>query len=94
MRPTAQAHELIDDEKVRVTRFEFAPGAETGWHNHAHDYVITAITDCQMTLEHPDGTITHTVVKAGQAYLRNIGVEHNVINRGPSVMSFVEVEMK
>ncbi|MEL6601302.1 MAG: cupin, partial [Pseudomonadota bacterium] len=31
-RPAAEATQLVDDDKVRVTRFDFAPGAETGWH--------------------------------------------------------------
>ena len=54
-RPQAKAIELIDDSRVRVTRFEFEPGAETGWHTHGFDYVITAVTDCDMKLEEPGG---------------------------------------
>ena len=30
MRPNCTATLLVDDDRVRVTRFEFAPGAETG----------------------------------------------------------------
>lgn len=90
----ATATQLLDTDRVRVTRFDFAPGAETGWHRHQMDYVITAITDCEMTLEHPDGTSTQTTVPAGAAYARSEGVEHNVINRGAAPMSFVEVELK
>lgn len=52
-RQPAVATTLIDDERVRVTRFDFAPGAETGWHCHEFDYVITAVTDCHMKLEEP-----------------------------------------
>ena len=54
-RPQAIATQMIDDERVRVTRFDFEPGAETGWHEHGFDYVITAVTDCHMLLEEPDG---------------------------------------
>ena len=54
MRPQAVATQMIDDARVRVTRFDFEPDAETGWHRHAMDYVITAITDCQMRLELPE----------------------------------------
>lgn len=85
---------LIDDARTRVTRFDFAPGQDTGWHRHAMDYVITAITDCHMRLEHPDGTSTKVSVPAGTAYRRDAGVEHNVINAGDAPMSFVEVELK
>ena len=31
---------LIDNERVRVTRWSFAAGAATGWHVHEYDYVI------------------------------------------------------
>jgi beta-alanine degradation protein BauB len=94
MRPACTATQLVDDERVTVTRFDFAPGAQTGWHRHGHDYVITAITDCPMLLEEPGGSERRVLVPAGSAYRRSQGVEHNVINDGTSAMSFVEVELK
>lgn len=94
MRPTCTATQLIDDARVRVTRFDFVPGAETGWHRHGFDYVITAITDCHMLLEEPGGGSRRVTVPAGIAYRRSEGVEHNVVNDGPALMSFVEVELK
>lgn len=94
MRPACAASTLIDDARVRVTRFDFAPGAETGWHRHGHDYVIVALTDCTMLLEEPGGGSRQVDVAAGVAYRRNAGVEHNVVNVGSAPMAFVEVEMK
>ena len=94
MRSSCTATVLVDDDRVRVTRFDFAPGAETGWHRHGHDYVITAITDCPMLLEEPGGGSRRVLVDAGTAYRRSEGVEHNVVNDGTAVMSFVEVELK
>jgi quercetin dioxygenase-like cupin family protein len=32
----AQPTVLIENERVRVTRWHFAPGASTGWHRHEH----------------------------------------------------------
>ena len=93
-RPQAKATQLIDDDRVRVTRFDFAPGAETGWHVHGFDYVITALTECEMALEEPGGATRRVSVPAGSAYRREQGVEHNVINAGDAPMSFVEVELK
>jgi quercetin dioxygenase-like cupin family protein len=93
-RPAAVATQMIDDERTRVTRFDFEPGAETGWHRHGFDYVITAVTDCHMLLEETGGSSRKVLVPAGTAYRRLEGVEHNVINDGASVMSFVEVELK
>ena len=93
-RTTAVATMLIDNDRVRVPRFDFTPGAETSWHRHEHDYVITAITDLNMRLEEPGNTEREVTVAAGEAYFRDVGVERNVINVGPTTMSFVEVEIK
>lgn len=94
MRPTCTASLLIDDARVRVTQFDFAPGAETGWHRHGHDYLITTLTDCHMLLEDPGGTSRSVTIPAGTVYRRNEGVEHNVINAGDTVMRFIETELK
>lgn len=94
MRQPCTATLLVDDDRVRVHRFDFAPGAETGWHRHAMDYVITAITDCHMELHDPDGSTRSVLVPAGSAYRRGEGVEHNVVNAADVPMSFVEIELK
>ena len=94
MRPSCTTTLLAEDARVRVARFDFAPGAETGWHRHGHDYVITAITDCPMLIEEPGGAVRRVLVPAGTAYCRREGVEHNVVNDGAVPMSFVEVELK
>ena len=93
-RPQARATQMIDDARVRVTRFDFAPGAETGWHEHGIDYVITTLTHCTMLLEEPGGTSRTVEVAAGTSYRREKGVNHNVINGGDAPMAFVEVELK
>ena len=93
VRPAAVAMQLIDDARVRVTRFEFAAGAETGWHEHGMDYVITAVTDCHMLLKYEDGE-RRVLVAQGESYRRDAGIKHNVINDGDTEMSFVEVELK
>ena len=94
MRPTCSQTVMVEDDLVRVARFDFAPGAETGWHRHGHAYVITAVTDCPMLIEEPGGGTRHVLVPAGTAYRRDMGVEHNVINDGSVPMCFVEVELK
>ncbi len=94
MAAEAKATELIDDARVRVTRFDFAPGAETGWHVHGFDYVIVALSDCEMTLDLPGGEHAEARVAEGEAYRREKGVEHNVVNGGAAPMSFIEIELK
>ena len=93
-RSTASTSQLIDDDRTRVTRFTFAPGAETGWHQHGYDYVITAITDCDMRLQNPDGGEGRAFITAGDAYRRSAGVHHNVINASETKMVFIEIKIK
>lgn len=85
---------LMENDRVRVTRFDFAPGAETGWHVHPLEYVITTLTACHLRLELPGGEVRDSVVLAGSAYTRPPFTEHNVINAGDAPMSFIEVELK
>jgi len=94
MRKPATATILADDDRVRVTRYDFAPGAETGWHVHGHDYVVTPVTDCVMLIEEPGGGTRSVEMPAGASYRRGKGVQHNVVNSGDGPMSFVEVELK
>ena len=47
-----------------------------------------------MRLQHPDGTETESEVAAGNAYIRDAGVHHNVINTSDKKMSFIEIEFK
>jgi len=94
MRPACIATQLIDDARVRVTRFDFVPGAETGWHRHGFDYVITTLTPCHMILEEPGEASRQVTIPAGTSYRRSEGVEHNVVNGGARAMSFIEVELK
>ena len=41
MRSMCSSTLLVEDKKVRVTRFDFESDQETGWHVHNYDYVIT-----------------------------------------------------
>ena len=93
-RSTASASQLIDDDSTCVTRFTFSPGAETGWHQHGYGYVITAITDCDMILQNPDGGEGRAFITAGDAYRRSAGVHQNVINANETEMVFIENEIK
>ena len=93
-RQVAEPTVLVDDDRVRVTRWDFAPGAETGWHRHGMDYVVTTLTPCTFVLEEPGGDSRTVEMEAGSSYRRNEGVEHNVVNGGNAPMAFVEVELK
>ena len=92
-RPAAVATLQTDNERVIVTEWRFAPGAETGWHRHAYDYIVIPGMDGKLLLETADGEKL-AELQAGQSYFRNAGVEHNVVNANDFEFSFVEVELR
>lgn len=93
-RAPAVATQQVDDANVRVTRWDFEPGAETGWHRHGLAYVVVPVTDGTLLLELQGGETMKAELKAGVAYSRLAGVEHNVVNAGDKFLSFVETELK
>ncbi len=93
-RPTAIPTVQIDNDLTRVTEWHFPPGAQTGWHKHGMSYVVVPMDTGPLQLEHPDGTVTTSQLKAGQSYGRGAGVEHNVINPSEHPFTFVEIEFK
>lgn len=92
-RPSAIATVQIDTERVIVTEWRFPPGAETGWHTHAHDYVVVPMTGGELLLETLDGNLSAPLVP-GRSYTRQMGVKHNVINPTAHEVVFVEVELR
>jgi len=82
-----------DDEAVRITRWDFEPGAVTGWHRHGWPYFVVLLTDAVMKID--DGSKeTELVLVAEQSYRRPAGIEHDVMNGSPHPMAFVEIEIK
>ena len=88
--PTLQ----IDNERVRVTEWRFAPGAETGEHVHQMDYVVVPLADGRLKLVSPAGEESFADLKLGVSYARKAGVHHNVINANDFEYAFVEIELK
>jgi quercetin dioxygenase-like cupin family protein len=83
----------LDDDRLRITEWRFAPGARTGHHRHGVDYVVVPLTDGLLRLETGEG-IAHFELKAGRSYARRAGVEHDVVNAGTAELAFVEIEYK
>ena len=92
-RPLAVPTVQVDNERFIVTEWRFAPGAHTGWHRHAHDYVVVPLTTGPLLLDTPDGPRNADLV-SGVSYSRQAGVEHDVINDGEREFVFVEIEAK
>jgi quercetin dioxygenase-like cupin family protein len=83
-----------DNDRVRVTEYRFAPGAETEPHVHQWDYVVVPQTDGLLRIVAPDGSESHAELSQGLSYYRQAGVDHNVINAGAAELVFIEVELK
>lgn len=87
--PTVQQ----DDEAVRITRWDFAPGAATGWHTHGWPYFVVMLTDGVLKVD--DGkAVSETALASGQSYRRPAGIEHDVMNGSPHALAFIEIEIK
>ena len=93
MTGSAKAIVHIDNAKVIVTEYRFAPGANTGWHRHGHDYVVVPLMDGRLKLVTREGDSVADM-KAGVPYFRKEGVEHDVVNATDGEYAFIEVELK
>jgi quercetin dioxygenase-like cupin family protein len=92
-RPQAHSELLQETDRVIVTKWSLAPNAETGWHRHAHDYVVVCLTAGRLLAESASGN-SETPLQFGQSYVRPEGVEHNIVNPGEEAFVFVEIELK
>ncbi|MEZ0214421.1 MAG: cupin domain-containing protein, partial [Xanthobacteraceae bacterium] len=82
-----------EDEVVRITRWDFAPGAVTGWHSHGWPYFVIMLEAGTLRI-HNGSTTTDVPLARGEAYRRPAGVTHDVMNASPHPVAFVEIEMK
>jgi quercetin dioxygenase-like cupin family protein len=83
----------IDNERVRVTEWRFAPGAHTGHHRHEYAYVVVPMTTGTLAIRSADGE-SAAQLTTGAPYYREAGVEHDVINANPGEFVFIEIELK
>lgn len=92
-RPAAVPTVQVNNDRVIVTEWRFAPGAETTWHRHGYDYVVVPLLDGKLQID--DGREQRLVdMSAGRSYYRPVGIEHNVINANDYEYAFVEIEFK
>lgn len=87
--PTVQQ----DDDVARITRWDFAPGAATGWHEHGFPYFVIMLQAGTLRI-HDGTTVTEVPLAEGQSYRRPAGVRHDVMNGSPHPVAFVEIEIK
>ncbi len=92
-RPLAVATRQAENNRVIVTEWRFSPGAHTGWHRHAFDYVVVPLTTGTLEIETQTGVVESSLT-AGQSYARDLGAEHDVINANDFEFVFIEIELK
>ena len=85
---------MIDNRRVVVTKWTFAPGAATGHHVHAHDYVVVPLSTGKLRIVAHDGVSSEAELTTGVPYTREAGVAHNVVNANGFEFSFIEIELK
>jgi quercetin dioxygenase-like cupin family protein len=83
----------VDNDRVIVTEWRFAPGGDTGHHVHAFDYVVVPLTSGTLRLVEPTG-VRDVQLQAGVSYSRTAGIAHNVVNVNDYEFCFVEIELK
>lgn len=87
--PTVQQ----DDEAIRITRWDFEPGAVTGWHSHGWPYFVIMLVEGTLSI-HDGAKVTDVPLAQGQAYMRPAGIEHDVMNGSQHPIAFIEIEVK
>lgn len=92
-RSKAVATVKLEETRARVLEYRFAPGAETGWHRHNHDYIVVPLLDGKLLLEEPGGGSRVAELRRHAPYARRAGVEHNVINPNDYEFAFLEIEI-
>lgn len=92
METTALFEAVFEDERVRVSRWTFTNGQQTGMHIHEFDYVAIPILDGDFEVTMGDGSVIEMTQRAGEPYSRNSGVHHNVKYVGDTKGQFIEIE--
>jgi quercetin dioxygenase-like cupin family protein len=87
--PTVQQ----DDADTRITRWDFEPGAVTGWHEHGWPYFVVMLMPGTLKI-HDGDKVTEVPLAGGQAYGRPAGIRHDVMNGSDHPIAFVEIEIK
>ena len=89
---TALLEAVFEDERVRVSRWTFSNGQQTGMHIHEFDYVAIPILDGDFQVTMGDGSVVEMTQRAGEPYSREQGVHHNVKYVGETKGQFIEIE--
>jgi beta-alanine degradation protein BauB len=83
-----------ENPRMRVYRWELAPGAGSPMHTHARPYLLVAATDMNLRMTSPDGASMTHPVRAGDLHWVDAAVTHTLVNEGPEKGVLAEIELK
>jgi quercetin dioxygenase-like cupin family protein len=83
-----------ENPKMRVYRWDLAPGATSAMHTHKRPYLIIAATDTNLKMTSPDGRSMEHPIKAGDMHWVDTEVTHSLANTGTETAVMVEFEIK
>ena len=98
-RPPGAASDAIvapaaENAKMRVYRWDLAPGATSPVHTHKRPYLIIAATDTNLRMTSPDGRSMEHPIQAGDMHWVDTEVTHSLSNTGGANAVMVEFELK
>ena len=83
-----------ENSKMRVYRYELAPGASTSSHAQTRPYLHVAATDSNLRMTSPDGQSVEHRAKTGDMQWVDMAVTHSLTNQGSDKAIAVEFELK
>ena len=90
----ARREVIREDAMTTVSMFTVAPGEETGWHRHEHDYFVINLTDAHFTFDLRNAPPGETINRARDTHAHPAGIEHNARNAGTNDIVLIEIEYK
>lgn len=90
----AQHTLLLNNDYTRITQWVFAPGDQSGWHQHECDYVTVQQSQGTLLLQGLNGKETHVNYEAGNTVAWTAPIEHNAINISNVEIKVLEIEYK
>ena len=84
---------IAENPKYRVVAVTWKPGQKDQPHGHP-DSAVYYLTDCQLRLTRPDGSVYEGRPRAGMALLQEPVVSHVVENVGPADCRIVMFELR
>ena len=85
---------LMENNVFKITKWEFLPSQETGWHTHHMDYIVLPLVNGQLKIISEDFSSNIVDVYTDKPYFKKAGVYHNVISHNENYFSFIEMEFK